>query len=91
MEHLKITVMKIEAHHPYVLLVEKTMSHYAQEYLLVKETSLVLNVKRPLLEHIARFTGAYIIPSIDNMIAPKLGRCEFFCVEKFIEEHGSAG
>lgn len=91
MEHLKMTVTKIEAHHPNVLLVEKTVSRYAQEYLLAKEISLVLNIKRPLLERIARCTGAQIVPSVDNLTAPKLGHCEFFRVEKFVEEHGSAG
>lgn len=89
-EHLKMTVTKIEAHHPNVLLVERTVSRYAQEYLLEKEISLVLNVKRPLLERIARCTGAHIVPSVDNLTAPKLGHCEFFHVEKFMEEHGSA-
>lgn len=91
MEHLKMTVTKIEAHHPNVLLVEKTVSRHAQEYLLAKEISLVLNIKRPLLERIARCTGAQIVPSVDNLTAPKLGHCEFFRVEKFLEEHGSAG
>lgn len=91
MEHLKMTVTKIEAHHPNVLLVEKTVSRHAQEYLLAKEISLVLNIKRPLLERIARCTGAQIVPSVDNLTAPKLGHCEFFRVEKFLEDHGSAG
>jgi 1-phosphatidylinositol-3-phosphate 5-kinase len=72
-EHLKMTVIKIEVHHPNVLLVERTVSRYAQEYLLEKEISFVLNVKRPLLERIARCTGAHIVPSVDNLTAPKLG------------------
>lgn len=86
-----MTVSRIEAHHPNVLLVEKTVSHHAQEYLLTKEISLVLNVKKPLLERIARCTGAQIVPSLDNLAAPKVGHCELFHVEKFVEEHGSAG
>ncbi|GJR01212.1 1-phosphatidylinositol-3-phosphate 5-kinase FAB1B-like protein [Tanacetum coccineum] len=40
--------------------VEKSVSRYAQEYLLAKDISLVLNIKRPLLERIARCTGAQI-------------------------------
>ncbi|GKB74528.1 1-phosphatidylinositol-3-phosphate 5-kinase FAB1B-like protein, partial [Tanacetum coccineum] len=55
MDHLKMVVAKIDAHQPDVLLVEKSVSQYAQEYLLAKDISLVLNIKRPLLERIARF------------------------------------
>ncbi|XWS26524.1 hypothetical protein CRYUN_Cryun26dG0038900 [Craigia yunnanensis] len=91
MDHLKMAVAKIDAHHPNVLLVEKSVSRYAQEYLLAKDISLVLNIKRPLLERIARCTGAQIVPSIDHLTSPKLGYCNVFLVEKFLEEHGSAG
>lgn len=91
MDHLKMAVTKIAAHHPNVLLVEKSVSRYAQEYLLAKDISLVLNIKRPLLERIARCTGAQIVPSIDHLSSPKLGYCETFHVDKFFEEHGSAG
>ncbi|KAK8523278.1 hypothetical protein V6N13_113227 [Hibiscus sabdariffa] len=91
MDHLKMAVAKIDAHQPDVLLVEKSVSRYAQEYLLSKDISLVLNIKRPLLERIARCTGAQIVPSIDHLTTPKLGYCDVFHVEKFLEDHGSAG
>ncbi|TXG61716.1 hypothetical protein EZV62_013079 [Acer yangbiense] len=91
MDHLKMAVAKIDAHHPNVLLVEKSVSRYAQEYLLAKDISLALNIKRPLLERIARCTGAQIVPSIDHLTSQKLGYCDTFHVEKFLEEHGSAG
>ncbi|KAJ0586299.1 putative 1-phosphatidylinositol-3-phosphate 5-kinase chromatin regulator PHD family [Helianthus annuus] len=91
MDHLRMAVAKIDAHQPDVLLVEKSVSRYAQEYLLAKDISLVLNIKRPLLERIARCTGAQIVPSIDHLSSQKLGYCDMFHVEKFVEEHGSAG
>ncbi|XP_015972438.1 1-phosphatidylinositol-3-phosphate 5-kinase FAB1B [Arachis duranensis] len=91
MDHLKMAVAKIGAHHPNVLLVEKSVSRYAQEYLLAKDISLVLNIKKPLLERIARCTGAQIVPSIDHLTSQKVGYCEAFHVDKFFEEHGSAG
>ncbi|KAL3830079.1 hypothetical protein ACJIZ3_018881 [Penstemon smallii] len=91
MDHLKMSVAKIDAHHPNVLLVEKSVSRYAQEYLLAKDISLVLNIKRPLLERIARCTGAQIVPSIDNLSATKLGYCDSFHVERYVEDLGSAG
>lgn len=86
-----MAVTKIDAHHPDVLLVEKSVSRYAQDYLLAKNISLVLNIKRPLLERIARCTGAQIVSSIDHLTSPKLGYCDMFHVDKFLEEHGSAG
>ncbi|PON66073.1 Chaperonin Cpn60/TCP-1 family [Parasponia andersonii] len=91
MDHLKMAVAKIDAHHPDVLLVEKSVSRYAQDYLLAKNISLVLNIKKPLLDRISRCTGAQIVSSIDHLASPKLGYCDMFHVEKFLEEHGSAG
>lgn len=85
-----MAVAKIAAHDPDVLLVEKSVSRYAQEYLLGNNISLVLNIKRPLLERIARCAGAQIVPSIDHLSSPKLGYCEMFHVKKFIEDHNSA-
>lgn len=91
MDHLKMAVAKIDAHRPNVLLVEKSVSRCAQEYILAKDISLVLNIKRPLLERIARCTGAQIVPSIDHLSAQKMGHCELFHVDKCFEDHGSAG
>ncbi|KAJ8560901.1 hypothetical protein K7X08_027091 [Anisodus acutangulus] len=91
MDHLKMAVAKIDIHQPDVLLVEKSVSRYAQEYLLAKDISLVLNIKRTLLERIARCTGSQIVPSIDHFSSKKLGYCDMFHVEKFFEEHGTAG
>ncbi|KAJ6982029.1 1-phosphatidylinositol-3-phosphate 5-kinase FAB1C isoform X1 [Populus alba x Populus x berolinensis] len=86
-DHLKPIMSKIEALRPNVLLVEKSVSPFAQEYLLGKEISLVLNVKRPLLERIARCTGAYMSPSFENISTTRLGHCELFRVERVFEEH----
>ncbi|XP_011036542.1 PREDICTED: 1-phosphatidylinositol-3-phosphate 5-kinase FAB1B-like isoform X3 [Populus euphratica] len=91
MDHLKMAVAKIDAHNPDVLLVENSVSRHAQEYLLAKDISLVLNIKRPLLERIARCTGAQIVPSVDHLSSPKLGYCEKFHVERILEDLGTAG
>uniref|UniRef100_A0A7N0UCP9 1-phosphatidylinositol-3-phosphate 5-kinase n=2 Tax=Kalanchoe fedtschenkoi TaxID=63787 RepID=A0A7N0UCP9_KALFE len=86
-DHLKMIVSRIEAHRPNVLLVEKSVSSYAQDYLLAKEISLVLNVKRSLLERIARCSGATITPSLDKIANARLGHCELFRLEKTNELH----
>ncbi|ESQ53828.1 hypothetical protein EUTSA_v10024198mg [Eutrema salsugineum] len=91
MDHLKMAVAKIDSHNPDILLVEKSVSRFAQEYLLAKDISLVLNIKRPLLERISRCTGAQIVPSIDQLTSPKLGYCDLFHVEKFVEKHVNPG
>jgi 1-phosphatidylinositol-3-phosphate 5-kinase len=86
-----MAVAKIKAHQPSVVLVEKSVSRHAQDLFLEKNISLVLNIKRPLLERISRCTGAHIVPSIDYLSSEKLGKCDLFHVEKYIEEHGTAG
>ncbi|CAL5006113.1 unnamed protein product [Urochloa decumbens] len=83
-EHLKMVVGKIESRRPNVVLVEKSVSSYAQE-LFPKDVSLVLNVKRPLLDRISRCTGAQIASSVDNIASARLGHCEMFKVQKVTE------
>lgn len=90
-DYLKAAVARIEAHHPNVLLVEKTVSRRAQELLLAKEISLVLDVKRPNLERLSQCTGAQIVSSLENLTPANVKHCELFHVEKFVEEHGSFG
>ncbi|TKY59045.1 putative 1-phosphatidylinositol-3-phosphate 5-kinase FAB1C [Spatholobus suberectus] len=89
-DHLKMIISKIEALRPNVLLVEKSVASCAQEYLLAKEISLVLNVKRPLLERIARCTGALVTPSVDNLSKARLGHCDLFRLDRMVEDHETA-
>ncbi|KAL2344760.1 hypothetical protein Fmac_006045 [Flemingia macrophylla] len=86
-DHLKMIISKIEALRPNVLLVEKSVASCAQEYLLAKEISLVLNVKRPLLERIARCTGAHVTPSVDGLSKARLGHCDLFRLDRMVEDH----
>jgi 1-phosphatidylinositol-3-phosphate 5-kinase len=86
-EHMKAIIAKIESLRPNVLLVEKSASSYAQQYLLEKEISLVLNVKRSLLDRIARCTGAVLCPSLDSISTARLGHCELFRTERVLEQH----
>src|SRR5436190_9240899 len=83
-EYLKNAVLKIEAQRPHVLLVEKSVPLYAQE-LLAKDISLVLNVKRSLLERISRCTGAQIASSVENITSARLGQCQTFWIERVAE------
>lgn len=58
--HLRNTVERIAEYKPSVLLVEKSVARYAQELLLKKGISLVLNVKRSSLLRLARCTEAQV-------------------------------
>jgi hypothetical protein len=62
-QHLQIVVNKIAALKPDVVVVEKTVSRLALEFLLKANISLVLNVKPSLMQRISRFTNAEILPS----------------------------
>ncbi|WVZ57219.1 hypothetical protein U9M48_007629 [Paspalum notatum var. saurae] len=90
-DHLKMAVAKIVAQKPTLLLVENSVSRYAQDLLLEKNISLVLNIKQPLLQRIARCTGAQIVPSIDLLPSQKLGYCELFHVDKYDEYSVTSG
>ncbi|KAL6648017.1 hypothetical protein ACP70R_012241 [Stipagrostis hirtigluma subsp. patula] len=90
-DHLKMAVAKIVAQQPNMLLVENSVSRYAQDLLLEKNISLVLNIKQPLMQRIARCTGAQIVPSVDLLPSQKLGYCELFHVDKYYEHSVSSG
>jgi 1-phosphatidylinositol-3-phosphate 5-kinase len=90
-DHLKMAVAKIVAQKPNLLLVENSVSRYAQDLLLEKNISLILNIKQPLLQRISRCTGAQIVPSIDLLPSQKLGYCELFHVDKYDEHSVNLG
>lgn len=57
-EGLKEQVDKLVALGPNVVLVERSVARKAQDELLERGISLALNMKRPVLDFIARCTGA---------------------------------
>ena len=67
-EHLRITVERIADYKPDVLLVEKSVARYAQKLLLQKGISVVLNVKRSLLNRLARCTQAQVNASAIHLL-----------------------
>eukprot|EP00898_Chlorokybus_atmophyticus_P001216 jgi/Chlat1/2095/Chrsp17S02689 len=87
--HLEGVVATIAEQHPDVLLVEKAVSRFAQESLLEKGVSLVLNVKPVLMERLARCTGAKLVDAVENVGSAQLGTCEEFRVEHFYEPRES--
>ncbi|KAK9819645.1 hypothetical protein WJX72_000689 [[Myrmecia] bisecta] len=90
-EHLRLAVERVAALKPQVLLVEKSVARYAQDALLHKGISLVLNVKPALLERIARCTGAQLAPSIEHLNADCIASCREFYVETIQQGGTGAG
>ena len=60
---LKEQVDKLVALGPNVVLVERSVARVAQDELLERGISLALNMKRPVLDFIARCTGTEVDPS----------------------------
>ena len=59
-EHLRQAVDKLARLAPDVLLVERSVARDAQDALLQRNISLALNVKRSMLDRLARCTGAQV-------------------------------
>lgn len=75
---------------PNVVMVEKTVSRNIQELLLKEGVTLILDLKLNRLQRIARCTGSPIISFSDVLDKPKLKQCDYFHIEKFVEEHNNA-
>ncbi|XP_078330913.1 1-phosphatidylinositol 3-phosphate 5-kinase-like isoform X6 [Crassostrea virginica] len=86
-EFLKNNISKISSliPRPDIVVVENTVSRLAQEFLLQAGITLIFNVKMSVLERLARFTQACIVPSIDSIVSGpmNLGFCHNFKVCNF--------
>ncbi|CAG5126011.1 unnamed protein product, partial [Candidula unifasciata] len=83
-EFMRNCVMKMVAYRPNVVVVEKSVSRLAQEYLLEAGITLLYNVKPSVMERLARFTQADIVPSIDGLVSkPNMGFCHDFRLQTF--------
>ncbi|KAG8834793.1 1-phosphatidylinositol-3-phosphate 5-kinase, partial [Serendipita sp. 399] len=75
-EYLKNLVLRVGALRPHILLVEKTVSRRALDYLHHANIAVARNVKNSAIQHVARMTQGDIISSMDRLaMDPKLGHC----------------
>nr|CCA15676.1 phosphatidylinositol3phosphate 5kinase putative [Albugo laibachii Nc14]CCA16260.1 phosphatidylinositol3phosphate 5kinase putative [Albugo laibachii Nc14] len=65
--YMSILVGKISALRPDLIFVGRTVSRVAQEMLRDRGIAVVLNVKRSILERIARHTNARVLSSTDHV------------------------
>lgn len=89
-DYLKSINEMIEACHPNLVLVEKSVSRDVQEFLLAKGMTLVFDMKIARLERIARCTGSQIISSANILTNRDMKQCDSFHIERLTEEHNSS-
>lgn len=69
---------------PHIVLVEKSVSRLALNFLFEAKVSVARGVKHTALKHVARVTRADVIGSMDRLaLEPKLGRCAELKVQTF--------
>ena len=88
--HLKFLVARIAALKPDLVLIGKSVSRLAQEFLCEENITFALNVKSRVLRRIARAIETDILASpTDNLLDPNLGQVESFYVKTYKETWGS--
>lgn len=88
-EYLRHVAKRIVALQPDVVLVHKNISRLAQDMLRQHKITLVHNVKRTVLERLARCTQADIVTAVDAHIGrPNLGTCKRFYLKSFNTDKG---
>ncbi|KAI1068395.1 hypothetical protein LB507_004426 [Fusarium sp. FIESC RH6] len=84
-EFLRVVVQRITNLRPQVLLVEKSISGVALQYLSDANISVAYNVKHTVIEAVARCAETDIISSLDMLALPvQIGRCANFEVRTFV-------
>jgi 1-phosphatidylinositol-3-phosphate 5-kinase len=90
--HLEKAINQVmETCNPNVIMVEKTVSRDIQELLLNQGVTLVLDMRINRLQRIARCSGSPIVSVSEILTMPKLKQCDYFHIEKFVEEHNHTG
>uniref|UniRef100_A0ACD5U796 Uncharacterized protein n=1 Tax=Avena sativa TaxID=4498 RepID=A0ACD5U796_AVESA len=91
-DHLEKAISQVmETCAPNVIMVEKTVSRDIQELLLNQGVTLMLDMKLHRLQRIARCSGSPIVPVTEILSHPKLNQCDYFHIEKVVDEHNHTG
>ncbi|KAG8685334.1 1-phosphatidylinositol-3-phosphate 5-kinase, partial [Ceratobasidium sp. 394] len=86
-EYLRNLVARITALRPHLVLVERTVSRLALEYLMASGVAVARAVKSKSTKFVARMTGAEVVPDIPALHrGPRLGECARFRVQTY-EHH----
>lgn len=83
-DYLYNLVSRVSALRPHVVLVEKSVSRLALDYLLKANIAVARTVKNPAIQFVARATQAQILTSMDRLVMePQMGHCARFRLQTF--------
>lgn len=82
-DYLRLLTKRIIDVRPHIVLVERTASRIALDYLLEANIAVARNVKITAIQQVARCTQADIVAMDRLALEPKLGRCAEFQIQSF--------
>lgn len=83
-QYLKNVVAKVKAFRPSIILVQKSMSRLALEMLYELGIIVAVNVKRSVMNRVARCTEGTILNSLDQLFFDvRLGKCGQFYIRNY--------
>ena len=83
-DYLRLLTRRIIDVRPHIVLVERSVSRIALEFLLEANIALARSVKPSALHQVARCTQADVVASMDRLaVEPRLGRCAEFQIQSF--------
>jgi len=82
--YLRMLTQRVIDVRPHIVLVERSASRIALEYLLEANVAVARSVKLSAIHQVARCTQADVIASMDRLLSePRLGRCAEFQIQSF--------
>lgn len=83
-DYLRLLTRRIIDVRPHIVLVERTASRIALDYLLEANIAVARSVKLSAIHQVARCTQADVVASMDRLaLEPRLGRCAEFQIQTF--------
>ncbi|ORY28463.1 hypothetical protein BCR39DRAFT_534797 [Naematelia encephala] len=86
-DYLRLLTRRIVDVRPHIVLVERSASRIALDYLLEANIAVARSVKLSAIHQVARCTQADVVASMDRLaLEPRLGRCAEFQIQSFEHE-----
>jgi len=83
-DYLRLLTRRIVDVRPHIVLVERSVSRIALDYLLEANIAVARSVKLSAVHQVARCTQADVVASMDRLaLEPRLGRCAEFQIQSF--------
>ena len=83
-DYLRLLTRRIIDVRPHIVLVQRSASRIALEYLLEANIAVARSVKISAVHQVARCTQADVVASMDRLaLEPRLGRCAEFQIQSF--------